>query len=395
MIEFLLYSEVNLICIAIFGVIAFNIAMFSRHLGTRPKTLFKYLWYVIIFYVLDIVGKYVSFSGVDVPPLMNYILDVCYFYSFALGSTWWYMYSGIIKSRNCYKDIKKKIRALLPAMLLLLLFIISYFTGWIFSIEDGNFHRGPLFAVLSTFSFGMIFLAGVRSLTFGLKHTAANSTKSVECKKFAVYSFIMVIAGVLQFKFEKFPVLIIGNTMAVFSMYLNYMMEMISMDHLTRIPTRRKIAISLRDNIKSLRKDEELYFLFIDVDNFKYINDEYGHEEGDRILSELSLLLRMVCENTNSYCGRWGGDEFVVIHIHKTGIEFTMDKQIENIIENENIMMDGKEEMTASIGCSKWCGEEDTIEELIVRADQDMYNNKKHKKDLANLPKGGDAKLSI
>lgn len=211
------------------------------------------------------------------------------------------------------------------------------------------------------------------------KQLETNSNKFTEFMSFAIYSMVMLVTGLLQFEFGKFPILIIGNTIVVLFMYLNYKDEMISRDYLTGIYARRKIMNLLFYNVNTLRKNEELYFLFIDIDKFKQINDAYGHDVGDKVLVSIASVLRTVCEKNNSYCGRWAGDEFVIIQICKPGLEIDMAEFVEQSIKNEKIMLDGKEKVTVSIGRSKWHGDKDDIEQLIARADTEMYCIKREK----------------
>ena len=63
------------------------------------------------------------------------------------------------------------------------------------------------------------------------------------------------------------------------------------------------------------RPQERLLFLFIDVDDFKGINDVYGHDEGDRVLRIVAEALREVCAEHNASFGRYGGDEFTVAYV--------------------------------------------------------------------------------
>lgn len=382
MIEFLLYSEANLICIGIFLIIII-INMFTsiHNLETRPQTLLKFLGCATTFYMLDTLGRYVCMRNITVPRTLNYILDIGYFFLFVLSAVWWLIYSGTIRNRNYYIDKKNKVIIFIPAIIVFILLVLSCFTGWIFTIDiNGVFHRGPIFPVYVIVSFGYIIMAGIRSLYMGFKQLETNSNKFTEFMSFAVYSFVMVITGLLQFEFGKFPILIIGNTIVVLFMYLNYKDEMIARDYLTGIYVRRKIMNLLFYNINTLKKNEELYFLFVDIDNFKYINDTYGHDEGDKILVTLASVIRTVCEKKNSYCGRWAGDEFVVIQICKKGSRFNIGEYIEQAIRKEKIMMDDKELVTMSIGCSKWNGVKDDIEQLIARADKEMYCRKREKK---------------
>ncbi len=84
-------------------------------------------------------------------------------------------------------------------------------------------------------------------------------------------------------------------------------------DHLTGLLNRRALLEALRkevERIKGSNRKNTLCLCFMDLDNFKLINDTFGHAEGDKVLKAFASILR---ETLKSYdiVGRWGGDEFV------------------------------------------------------------------------------------
>ena len=79
-------------------------------------------------------------------------------------------------------------------------------------------------------------------------------------------------------------------------------------DPLTGLANRRCVA----DRVPAL-VDRSAALMFIDVDDFKKVNDRYGHVKGDELLRELAALLRQAVEGTDGLAVRWGGDEFLVL----------------------------------------------------------------------------------
>ena len=86
-----------------------------------------------------------------------------------------------------------------------------------------------------------------------------------------------------------------------------------SKDPLTNMLSRRYIDSVLKREIDiSIKQNQKFAILMIDLDNFKDINDTYGHDIGDRLLQEVADRIRRTCRKSDQ-CGRLAGDEFVVL----------------------------------------------------------------------------------
>ncbi|MCR5404966.1 MAG: diguanylate cyclase [Butyrivibrio sp.] len=121
---------------------------------------------------------------------------------------------------------------------------------------------------------------------------------------------------------------------------------------------------------------EETYLIMMDLDNFKRVNDQYGHKEGDNVLIRLSGMMRetMVDLDDNCFCGRWGGEEFMVL------INSTYEKQVlkhaERIRETmEKIRFEKAGRVTVSIGVVRVRPEE-TADQACSRVDAALYEAK-------------------
>ncbi|HIO42363.1 MAG TPA: GGDEF domain-containing protein [Aquifex sp.] len=84
-------------------------------------------------------------------------------------------------------------------------------------------------------------------------------------------------------------------------------------DHLTGLLNRRALLHALKKEIERIKGShrDNLCICFMDMDNFKQINDRFGHQEGDRVLKDFALILRRHIR-IYDIAGRWGGDEFIV-----------------------------------------------------------------------------------
>ena len=124
--------------------------------------------------------------------------------------------------------------------------------------------------------------------------------------------------------------------------------------------------------------------LFFDLDNFKPLNDRYGHNIGDRVLQEVARRIKASLRNTD-VIGRFGGDEFIAIMCQigdseanaRTQTDITVHKIQELLAEGYFFNGDEKYKCSASIGTAIFQGESD-LEETLKTADQAMYIDKKN-----------------
>ena len=137
----------------------------------------------------------------------------------------------------------------------------------------------------------------------------------------AVFAVPIISASTLQAFFPELPIACLGIVLAFMNVYVYSLKVHVSVDMLTGIANRHKLMNELEDKISSLKKDEKLYFLFLDIDSFKQINDAFGHHEGDNALKSVATVLKTLCKTTGGFCARYGGDEFAVIQVLKKSHE--------------------------------------------------------------------------
>ncbi len=151
---------------------------------------------------------------------------------------------------------------------------------------------------------------------------------------------------------------------------------------LTEVGNRRFAEQVIRDRLAEMKRlKSNLGLFFIDIDDFKKVNDTYGHPIGD-------LVLRMVARtlvNTMrpyDFIGRWGGEEFVVILPHVKQEELLpIGERFRKLISASSFRIpQGRIGITISIGATL-SREDDTVESIVKRADDMMYISKKEGKN--------------
>ena len=145
-------------------------------------------------------------------------------------------------------------------------------------------------------------------------------------------------------------------------------------DELTKIYNRRKLDVELeKETLRSDRTGFKFSLIMLDIDFFKEVNDNYGHQVGDLVLIEFSKILKNDVRKID-ILGRWGGEEFLIIcpHTDETGIKVKAE-HLRELIENHKFPEVNKK--TASIGAATYKDGDDT-ESLLYRVDMAMYEAK-------------------
>ncbi|CAA7618838.1 GGDEF domain-containing protein [Magnetospirillum sp. SS-4] len=164
--------------------------------------------------------------------------------------------------------------------------------------------------------------------------------------------------------------------------FMSQLVDQSSHDGLTRAYNRRVgEEILIQQFVSACRSQTPLALAFVDLDNFKSINDRYGHEEGDNALRSASSALRKILRRGDIMI-RWGGEEFLVL-MPNTDPSGAMIAVSRWRAAGLGIRPDGKP-LTASIGVAeRMVDAAETWSDLVEKADQRMYAAKQSGKDRA------------
>ncbi len=155
-------------------------------------------------------------------------------------------------------------------------------------------------------------------------------------------------------------------------------------DPLTGLLNHGGIQTEIQNAIDAFRTDgESVALMMIDLDNFKNINDTYGHSVGDDTLKNLAELLKTLSTGQKVSVGRWGGEEFVIIMRDTPDDEvFVFAENLRKTIAETDFGVAGH--ITCSIGISR-LGSSDTFETVFDRMDKAMYYSKETGKNKVTI----------
>jgi diguanylate cyclase (GGDEF)-like protein/PAS domain S-box-containing protein len=151
------------------------------------------------------------------------------------------------------------------------------------------------------------------------------------------------------------------------------------LDPLTGLANRRFTELKVRQALEDLKQfNRGMGLILIDLDEFKQVNDAFGHQAGDLLLQAISKTLQS-CMRPTDLVGRWGGEEFVVLAINMAPSLMELQKIAErcrNLIAKNSVPFENRYlSATASMGATL-LRPDDSGESALVRADKLMYNGK-------------------
>lgn len=163
----------------------------------------------------------------------------------------------------------------------------------------------------------------------------------------------------------------------------NYKLEFMAFnDSLTNLYNRRYFENELQNTINTYNRiQQDFCIVFIDIDDFKSINDNYGHDVGDTILQRIAQILNTNIRETD-FIARWGGEEIILL-LSNTNVTtgkiiteklrglLAHDLKIQKILSNR---------ITASFGITQFI-KNDTMDSIVTRADKAMYLSKTNGKN--------------
>jgi diguanylate cyclase (GGDEF)-like protein len=279
-----------------------------------------------------------------------------------------------------FRDDARSARAARPLAVLAALVAVaaaaSPFTGLLFSVDAENkYFRGPAFPVFAAVQYGLVAYA------LGL---VIRNGRRVSRRVFIIllaYPLPMLAGAVMQMLVYGLVLLWPAMTLFLVASSANIENRRARTDYLTGTANRRSLDEELERRIASSKPGKKLCGLLIDLDDFKMINDRFGHEAGDRALEDIaSILLSSV--RADDHVARMGGDEFVVlIDFQDPAALEDLVRRIESAVENHNAAKRRPYHLSLSIGRAFWAREEGrSAADFLALLDSDMYARKNEKK---------------
>jgi len=288
---------------------------------------------IVILNITLIIVDILGWAFNTLPGQINYTLNALFnliLYVIApLGGILWFLYVDFYVYRNIKRHSRIMKWMLLLFLLNTLISVISvFFTGWFFKIKEGNvYERGEFFLVHIAICYAFFF--------YVFFFTVKNRSR-IEKRIYVpllLFPLPPVIGGILQSIFYGTSLNWSGMALSVLIIYFNIQNENLNTDYLTNVYNRRQFDQYVIGKIQSSSESRSFSVILIDLDQFKSINDTYGHATGDEVLQTAAALLRQ-CLRKNDFIARYGGDEFCVV------LDIDNKKELEEIVGRINLFFE-------------------------------------------------------
>ncbi|QSX08261.1 sensor domain-containing diguanylate cyclase [Alkalibacter rhizosphaerae] len=190
----------------------------------------------------------------------------------------------------------------------------------------------------------------------------------------ALSALLLLLVGILVFLWSE---------KRYYSKSTQKLKDEIDMDLLTGAGSRKAGLVKLQESFRKFKEQQEMYsLLMLDLDDFKHINDTYGHDTGDRVLVEIVKRIKEVIREEDGLY-RWGGEEFVILAkgITPENLDILIDKVLKAVEGSKCIQEGANVPTTVSIGATNYLENDETYESALIRADQALYESKKSGKN--------------
>ncbi|WP_026517231.1 GGDEF domain-containing protein [Butyrivibrio sp. MC2021] len=305
------------------------------------------------------------------------IFKTIYFLSTATMCFFWFLYFEYLRETSLVKKKRKISLASSVIWLMALLLFGNFFGKYLFYIDNrGIYYRGPLFILTYVLAYSYVIISCARIITDIVRNDSKIDRNYLII--LAMFPIAPGISGIMQFIDPTYPVACVAMSLTTLLLYLHWTDQLISVDPLTGLSNRKQLMLSFEQWKKNKGDEDMLFLLLVDANRFKYINDTYGHLEGDYALRLVAKALKQGCRNLprRAIISRYGGDEFVVL---VSTADVTLREELKNkineslaeIVKNEDLRF----ELTVSIGCAA-LEDSDELKDLIARADEAMYEDK-------------------
>lgn len=368
-----LYIEILLICVIICVILLYLVRSEADY-DVDSSLLANLMAHIVVLNLLDCFCVFASYSHNAVLALFS---NSSYFMVGIMLSFSWFMYADKVLDVKLWRKKWFKALLLLPFILETGVIVSSFWTGWLFTIDEMNeYQRGPFFLV-QMFVCGLyIFIpfCVTFSRVFRKKYYSAKH-QNIALSSFCVFPFFMMLVQIFYF---PTPSIAIGLTLAILLIFLDIQSRLITTDPLTGLNNRNCLIRFLDSKVAKIRDDKQLFLFMLDIDKFKSINDNYGRLEADIVLQMVADTLMNVCGHLGHFIARYRSDEFVVVaemndfsdalYLRRNILLF-LSKKCEHL----------KFPLRLSIGYTAWNKEKDSIPDYLVRADKQLLADKRSK----------------
>lgn len=313
---------------------------------------------------------------------LNYAFNLMVFILVPLAPMIWIAYTIM----QIYHDESRVHRLKYPLAILFFIntffSIASLFTGWSFYVTPNNiYHRGDFFWIHA--------LLCLLTLVYSFLLIIFNRNRLERSHYNALLFFVVppLIGSIIQSLYYGMTLSWSGMTVSLLIVYFFIQNRNLDMDYLTGVYNRRQLDNYIKKKIATSTQNKTFSVILIDLNDFKQINDTFGHDVGDEALQNAVKIIKS-CMRWDDFIARYGGDEFyIILNINDLHRLEARAAQINRAVMRFNSTSNLPYQLNLSMGYDVYPYEKlMNSEEFLKHIDMLMYKNKEEMKSLKNEP---------
>ena len=371
------YSEINLICIIVLLLFTNQMHYKRDQFSSETRTFYLILWTTIIMCASDMMAGICRGQFFRGARAIIEISNLIFYESLSVISFLWLVY--VFTKLKIIKNYKKELLIwAIPLIVISIATFINPFTNFFFTIDENNLYARNIGVYFHWIVAWFYWLTATGIIAHKI---IKEQNKKQRRQIIPLLCFIIApaIAAIIQMLFYGVTCSQVGITISMVVISLTEQNNQILTDALTGLNNRYGFN-KYCENYMQHHLETELFLMMIDIDNFKQVNDKFGHIEGDRALADVADVVKQSCEEATSklFVCRYGGDEFLIAGCNCKQAEITELKiQIDKKLEEKNRIENYPYVLSVSMGtANSICSDSDDIENLLRIADEAMYDEK-------------------
>ena len=373
------YLVANIVCVIIFGI-------FLGHdvVGVdRQEKQIKFDHALVAFMCYFVSDSFWAAVEANIIPKTKISVVICHFSNYIVMATVTYMWLRYVMAvENTPRRERKlnKFAIMFPFILSTIALVTLYFATPE-TLIDESLNVLPVFDVFLIIV-PCINIAAVVLRTMGNALKEKNPADKRKHIYIGTFPLVVVAGGLIQVIWlPDSPIFCLSCTVLMITIYIQSIEAQVSTDELTNLNNRTQLMRYVTQSNNLYIEGKTTFVFMLDVNNFKSINDTYGHAEGDRALMIIADSLKKVISRLNmpTFIARYGGDEFVLIVYADSGSDVsTIISDIRGSIDGECKSNDKPYSLSVSGGFDKLMKGQDTFQKCLQRADKKLYLDKEY-----------------
>lgn len=323
--------------------------------------------------VFEFMLNLLSGNSAELSRVLLPVVTVLYLALIPMVPTLWVIYVETVLKRGTLPSRRFTAAVSVPALVSAVFCAASLWNGLMFAIDAANaYHRGPWFCLMSAVCYFYLFF-----YVFLAVHNRGYIVKA-EYYSLLAAAVPPMLGGLVQTIFPDISIAWVSLAFSMLIIYFNMQSVQIYTDHLTGLANRRKFDRNTASFFAAGGAETKVAGIMIDVDDFKMVNDVYGHDIGDVALEQVGDILRRSVRR-GDLAARIGGDEFAVVMEAESAEEVSrVVQRIRQNVELENTKGRFPFRLNVSIGYELFekKGGVPPID-FMARIDRRMYSDKR------------------